>query len=134
LAGFGYSLYNYLQHSCIHRCDLSSSGVLLLHPGVSLEIDFIFRKIVSLYCFFAVFQRFYVATSRQLKRLDSVSLSPVYSHFGESLTGVASIRAFGLANEFIKELENKVDISQTCTFPMMISNRYGHYVARIILV
>lgn len=69
-------------------------------------------------------QRFYVATSRQLKRLESVSRSPIYSHFGETITGVQAIRAFGEQDRFIKESEHKVDTNQVCYYPSIISNRW----------
>ncbi len=40
-------------------------------------------------------QVFYVATSRELQRLDSVSRSPLFSHLTETLLGLACVRAFG---------------------------------------
>ncbi|XP_018568578.1 multidrug resistance-associated protein 1 isoform X9 [Anoplophora glabripennis] len=69
-------------------------------------------------------QRFYVATSRQLKRLESVSRSPIYSHFGETVTGVQAIRAYGQQERFISESEYKVDLNQVCYYPSVISNRW----------
>jgi ABC-type multidrug transport system fused ATPase/permease subunit len=37
----------------------------------------------------------YGQTSRDMRRLDSVTRSPLYSMFGETVSGVAVIRAFG---------------------------------------
>ncbi|XP_031350249.1 multidrug resistance-associated protein 1 isoform X4 [Photinus pyralis] len=69
-------------------------------------------------------QRFYVATSRQLKRLESVSRSPIYSHFGETVTGASAIRAYGQVQRFVNESEARVDFNQVCYFPSIIANRW----------
>merc|ERR1719187_1181897 len=63
--------------------------------------------IVPVAVVFYFVQRLYVSTSRQLKRLESVTRSPIYSHFGESVAGAPTIRAFGLEDRFIKESEKR---------------------------
>ena len=73
---------------------------------------------------FSFFQRFYVATSRQLKRLESTTRSPIYSHFQESIMGVSSIRAYRVQKRFILESEARVDYNQLAYYPSMCSNRY----------
>ncbi|WAQ96707.1 MRP1-like protein [Mya arenaria] len=78
--------------------------------------------LLALVYFFA--QRFYVATSRQLKRLESVSRSPIYSHFGETVTGVTTVRAYRQQERFIETSETKVDNNLVCHYPSIISNRW----------
>ncbi|ELK33293.1 Multidrug resistance-associated protein 1 [Myotis davidii] len=69
-------------------------------------------------------QRFYVASSRQLKRLESVSRSPVYSHFNETLLGVSVIRAFAEQERFISQSDLKVDENQKAYYPSIVANRW----------
>ena len=61
---------------------------------------------------------------RQLRRLNSVSKSPIFSHFGETLTGVSTIRAYSSEKRFIKEMEKKVDENLCYFYPDTVSNRW----------
>ncbi|XP_068386498.1 ATP-binding cassette sub-family C member 3 isoform X5 [Eschrichtius robustus] len=69
-------------------------------------------------------QRLYVATSRQLKRLESVSRSPIYSHFLETVTGSSVIRAYGRSQDFEAISDAKVDTNQRSCYPYIASNRW----------
>lgn len=69
-------------------------------------------------------QVFYVATSRQLRRLDSVSRSPIYSHFSETVSGLPVIRAFEHQQRFLARSELGIDTNQKCVFSWISSNRW----------
>lgn len=69
------------------------------------------------------FQRFYISTSRQLRRLDSVTRSPIYSHFGETVSGLSVIRAYGHQERFLQQNESTMDINQKSVYSWIISNR-----------
>lgn len=66
-----------------------------------------------------------MASSRQLKRLESVSRSPVYSHFNETLLGVSVIRAFEEQERFIRQSDLKVDENQKAYYPSIVANRWA---------
>ncbi|XP_059617041.1 multidrug resistance-associated protein 1 isoform X5 [Phlebotomus argentipes] len=99
-------------------------GVLATLVVISISTPLFVAVIIPIGLLYYFVQRFYVATSRQLKRLESVSRSPIYSHFGESITGAQTIRAYGVQDRFIGESEDKVDFNQVCYFPSIIANRW----------
>ncbi|XP_063601958.1 ATP-binding cassette sub-family C member 3-like [Penaeus indicus] len=66
----------------------------------------------------------YIASSRQLKRIESVSKSPIYSHFGETLQGVTVIRAYKRQEEFNEESQRKIEFSLKATYTNAAVNRW----------
>uniref|UniRef100_A0AAZ3QFQ6 ATP-binding cassette, sub-family C (CFTR/MRP), member 3 n=1 Tax=Oncorhynchus tshawytscha TaxID=74940 RepID=A0AAZ3QFQ6_ONCTS len=85
----------------------------------------IFAVVIAPLAFIYIFvQRFYVATSRQLKRLESVSRSPIYSHFSETVTGSSVIRAYCRHDAFVLMSDMKVDDNQKSYYPGIVSNRW----------
>ena len=46
---------------------------------------------------------FYIRSSRDLKRLESIQRSPLYQQFGETLSGIITIRAYGDERRFVRD-------------------------------
>ncbi|KAJ8730790.1 hypothetical protein PYW08_002203 [Mythimna loreyi] len=57
-------------------------------------------------------QRRYRVTSRQLKRLQSVTLSPVYTHFNDTLDGHDTVRAMGVSGAWVSRGSEQVEAWQ----------------------
>nr|XP_027194827.1 multidrug resistance-associated protein 1-like [Dermatophagoides pteronyssinus] len=71
---------------------------------------------------YALIQRFYICTSRQLKRIESVSRSPIFTHFSETLMGVSTIKAFNADERFIAESNERVDQNFQCFYPCQVAD------------
>lgn len=65
---------------------------------------------------FVRLQQGYRPTSRDLKRVESLSHSPLYAHLGETLAGVQCIRAYGHASRFQRINERVLDKSTNAWF------------------
>jgi len=69
-------------------------------------------------------QRVYVSTARQVKRMESITRSPIYTHFSESISGASTIRAYSRDDDFILENETRIDTNQSCYYPGYVSSRW----------
>ncbi|XP_023364920.1 canalicular multispecific organic anion transporter 2-like [Otolemur garnettii] len=79
---------------------------------------------VPLAALYAFVQRFYVATSRQLTHLESVSRSAIYSYFLETVSGTSVIRAYNRSQDFRVISDTKVDLNQRICYHCFASNRW----------
>ncbi|KAI9203555.1 P-loop containing nucleoside triphosphate hydrolase protein [Polychytrium aggregatum] len=66
----------------------------------------------------------YLNCSRELKRLDSVSRSPVYSLLSETLNGVSTIRAYGDQQRFTDMVFERIDANNRAHFWLWTTNRW----------
>ncbi|KAF5000611.1 hypothetical protein FGRMN_1643 [Fusarium graminum] len=69
-------------------------------------------------------QRGYLRTSRQLRLLDLEEKAPLYTQFLETLSGLATIRAFGWRDTVIQANYALVDRSQRPFYLLMIVQRW----------
>ncbi|XP_054848807.1 ATP-binding cassette sub-family C member 6 isoform X2 [Eublepharis macularius] len=80
--------------------------------------------VVPLTALYAVLQSFFVTTSCQLKRLEALSRSLVYSHIVETFQGSSSIRAYKDQRRFILQNDFRVDENQRASFPAVVADRW----------
>uniref|UniRef100_A0A8C5GHE0 ATP-binding cassette, sub-family C (CFTR/MRP), member 2 n=1 Tax=Gouania willdenowi TaxID=441366 RepID=A0A8C5GHE0_GOUWI len=102
-------------------CLLGVLGTLFV---ICLATPFFAVVLLPLALIYYFVQRFYIATSRQLRRLDSVSRSPIYSHFGETVSGLSVIRAYNHQDRFLKHNEITIDENLKSVYPWIVSNRW----------
>ncbi|CAF4300292.1 unnamed protein product, partial [Adineta steineri] len=66
-------------------------------------------------------RRFYMRSSRQLKRLESVTRSPIYTLFSSSFDGLTSIRAFNVQDDFLNMFMDRIDTNSRAYFILSTS-------------
>ncbi|KAH8359400.1 hypothetical protein KR093_006524 [Drosophila rubida] len=78
---------------------------------------------------FYYIREFYLKTSRDVKRLEAVARSPIYSHLSASLNGLPTIRALGAQKTLIAEFDNLQDLHSSGYYTFLSTNRaFGYYL------
>ncbi|KAF7843202.1 ABC transporter C family member 13 isoform X1 [Senna tora] len=91
-------------------------GLLGIAVVLSYVQVFFLLLLLPFWYIYSRLQFFYRSTSRELRRLDSVSRSPIYTSFTETLDGSSTIRAFKSEDFFFTKFIEHVTLYQKTSY------------------
>ncbi|KAG0257232.1 Multidrug resistance-associated protein 1 [Actinomortierella ambigua] len=91
---------------------------------IAVTTPLFLATIPPLFIMYVFIQDYYIKCSRALKRIDSVSKSPIYQHFSETLSGVSSVRAMRVKERFTQISDERTNVSSNAFYAWIISNRW----------
>ncbi|KAF9135862.1 hypothetical protein BG015_003214, partial [Linnemannia schmuckeri] len=94
---------------------------------ISVNMPMFLIAAVFIVIIYGAIGMFYVPISRDLKRLNSNSRSPILNHFNETLVGIATIRAYGFQDRFVTRNLVNVDDNNRTFFLLWSANRWLHW-------
>ncbi|WFD36272.1 hypothetical protein MCUN1_003150 [Malassezia cuniculi] len=116
----------------IHAMIRSSAAVVGVLGVIAYSVPLFLIALVPLIYAYRAVMRYYLATSRELRRLDATSKAPIFTWFQESLAGLSSIRAYGQVQSFTDAFETRIDRNQMCYFPSVTVNRWLAFRVELI--
>uniref|UniRef100_A0A3Q3MK45 Multidrug resistance-associated protein 4 n=1 Tax=Labrus bergylta TaxID=56723 RepID=A0A3Q3MK45_9LABR len=105
----------------VYQLMLQNIGVVAVAASV---IPHILIPVLPLLLFFLYLRRFYLSTSRDVKRLESTTRSPVYSHLSSSLRGLWTIRALKAEGRLKKAFDTHQDLHSEAWFLFLMTSRW----------
>ncbi|KAK4204615.1 P-loop containing nucleoside triphosphate hydrolase protein [Triangularia verruculosa] len=80
-----------------------------------------------------IVQRYYLRTSRQVRLIDIEAKAPLYKHFIETASGVATLRAFGWDKWFCRRNQEMLDQSQSPYYMLLCIQQWLALVLDLIV-
>ncbi|XP_035250475.1 multidrug resistance-associated protein 4 [Anguilla anguilla] len=96
-------------------------GVIAVATAV---IPWILIPVLPLLIAFLFLRRYFLQTSRDIKRLEATTRSPVFSHLSSSLQGLWTIRAFRAEQRFQESFDAHQDLHSEAWFLFLTSSRW----------
>ncbi|KAG1745260.1 P-loop containing nucleoside triphosphate hydrolase protein [Suillus lakei] len=87
-------------------------------------VPFLIAIILLGFVYFDGLQYNYGQAARDMRRLDSVARSPLYSIYGETIAGAPILRAFGASSKFLRDMLRCVDTNTNPYYWQWAVNRW----------
>jgi ABC-type multidrug transport system fused ATPase/permease subunit len=79
---------------------------------------------VFLFILYVRVAREYITAAREVKRINSVSHSPIYDQFSSVLSGLSTIRAFDRSKFYMERMYGLIDNSSKASWMLELSSRW----------
>ncbi|KAJ3217893.1 Multidrug resistance-associated protein 1, partial [Dinochytrium kinnereticum] len=114
------------------------SSVLCNVVLIGYVVPAVFAIVLPIVPIYYYIQKFYRNASRELKRLEAIGRSPLFSQFSETLMGLPTVRAFGSTSRFIFKNQELINVANRPTLlrnyvDIWVSIRAEFFVAIICL-
>ncbi|KAK3805989.1 MAG: hypothetical protein JOS17DRAFT_768002 [Linnemannia elongata] len=110
-----------------HHFLLTALTVIGIVVVISTNMPTFLIAAVFILGIYMVIAMLYVPVSRDLKRLNSNSRSPILNHFSETLNGLITIRAYGFEERFLAKNLVTLDDNNRTFLLLWSSNRWLHW-------
>ncbi len=110
-----YTMFDCLQ--CIFFCLAALLLVCITVPYLLLLMP------VLVYCFAYVRAR-YIASSRELKRLEATTRSPIFADFSATLDGLTTLKAYSLRRKATESFQRLIDRNSRVWFAFLLVSRW----------
>lgn len=100
---------------------LSTFGALII---IGIINPWILLILIVIIPSFLWLRQYYLKTSRQLKRIESTTRSPIYSLFSSSFDGLMTIRAFNVTDDFLRLFTDRIDANYRAYFTLNAAARW----------
>ncbi|KAM9804854.1 LOW QUALITY PROTEIN: ATP-binding cassette sub-family C member 4-like [Neosynchiropus ocellatus] len=96
-------------------------GVLAV---ASIIIPWVLVPVVPLVAVFLYLRLYFLRTSRDIKRLEATTRSPVFSHLSSTVHGLSTIRAFKVQQRFQQMFDEYQDLHSEAWFLFLTTSRW----------
>ncbi|GAA6028671.1 hypothetical protein JCM8097_007340 [Rhodosporidiobolus ruineniae] len=117
------SIDNRLNDS-LRMCLLTLAQIAASVVMIAIVYQWFLIPVAALFALFYMASSFYRATARTFKRFDNTLRSFLYAAFGETLSGMSTIRAFGEQERFLEQNERLIDIENRAYFLTIVNQRW----------
>ncbi|VDK43637.1 unnamed protein product [Anisakis simplex] len=109
------------QLNILLACSFNLIGSIVL---TFIALPFLSPVLLALFIIYYLIQRYYRYTTCDVKRLTSLSLSPLYSHLSDTINGLSTIRAFRFVDHFCLTLRKRLNDNIRSQFSSLAASQW----------